>query len=62
MELLVLMDMYCSLYNATGNIKGNLGTWDYYMWDNISENNDNIFNYGLTNVAYAGNNGAVEIL
>lgn len=49
-----------SLYNATGNTNGNLGTWDYYMWDNISENNDNIFNYGLTNVAYAGNNGAVE--
>lgn len=51
-----------SLYNATGNKGDNLGTWDYYMWDNTSENNDKIHTVGLTDVAYTGGNGAVDEL
>ncbi|WP_294455846.1 fimbrillin family protein [uncultured Bacteroides sp.] len=49
-----------SLYNATGNTNGNLGAWDYYMWDNTDDNNNKISTIGLTDVAYAGNDGAVD--
>lgn len=50
-----------SLYNATGNSGNNLGTWDYYMWDNSTSNNNQDFvSLGLSSVAYAGNNGAVD--